>query len=58
VLDACQKLGNLELGKQAFEQALQMDGADSAAYIFMSNMLVHTTSKQRSDVEALDVDHG
>jgi pentatricopeptide repeat protein len=58
VLDACQKSGNLELGKHAFEQALQMDGTDSATYIFMSNMLVHTTSNQSSDVEALDVDHG
>ena len=48
VLGACQKSGNLELGKHAFEHVLQLDGTDSAAYIFMSNIYVETSGMDKN----------
>ena len=38
LLGSCQKWGNLELGKVAFEHAIQLDEGNATAYIYMSNI--------------------
>lgn len=38
VLWACQKWENVELGRQVFEEAVQLDERDIAAYVSMSNI--------------------
>lgn len=38
VLAACQKWEEVELGREAFENALRIDRNDSAAYVMMSNI--------------------
>ena len=47
LLDNCQNSRNVELGKLAFENALQLDVKDPLAYIFMSNIYV-TAMRTRS----------
>jgi pentatricopeptide repeat protein len=38
VLGACQKWGNVELGRWAFENAVQLDDEEAAAYVCMCNI--------------------
>ena len=39
ILGACQKGLNLKIGRLAFENAIQLDGKDAAAYVCMSKVL-------------------
>ena len=41
LLGACKKWSNLQFGKEAFRNALQLDAIDSAAYVCMYNMYSH-----------------
>lgn len=41
VLGACRKHGNVLLGRQAFNSALQLDPKHAAAYVLMSNIYSH-----------------
>ena len=43
VLGACQKWGDLNLGKVAFENAIQLDEKDGTAYVSMSNLYAAKT---------------
>jgi pentatricopeptide repeat protein len=38
VLDACQRWGNVQLGRLAFEEAIRLDSNDAAAYISMASI--------------------
>jgi hypothetical protein len=38
MLDACKTWGNIELGIQAFENALHLNQNDSVAYVLMSQI--------------------
>jgi hypothetical protein len=38
LLDICHSSGNIELGKLAFEKAIQLDGSNPLAYVSMSNI--------------------
>ena len=38
ILGACQKCGNVKFGERAFEEAMQLDDNDSAAYAMMSQI--------------------
>ncbi|MCO5579650.1 hypothetical protein L7F22_033507 [Adiantum nelumboides] len=38
LLGACRKWGNLQLGRLAFQRAIQLDQSDGAAYALMSNI--------------------
>ena len=38
VLDACQRWGNVQLGRLAFEEAIQLDSNDAAAYLSMTSI--------------------
>jgi pentatricopeptide repeat protein len=38
LLGSCQKWGNFELGKVAFEHAIQLDEGNATTYIYMSNL--------------------
>ena len=42
VMDACQKCGNLELGRKAFEHALCLDKKDPSMYACMCNIYADT----------------
>ncbi|KAI5062550.1 hypothetical protein GOP47_0023089 [Adiantum capillus-veneris] len=49
VLGACQKWGNLEIGKWAFEHAVEMDKLDVAAHICMSN--IHSRQEDANEFQ-------
>jgi hypothetical protein len=49
LLGACRKWGNVELGKLAFDQAIQLDGTCSAAYVIMINLF--TLAGMQEDAE-------
>ncbi|KAH7432875.1 hypothetical protein KP509_07G044100 [Ceratopteris richardii] len=54
ILAACQRWGNVELGNFAFENAIQLDDEDAAAYILMSNIYSSTGMHQVArEVEAI-----
>ena len=38
LLDACQKWGNLQFGERAFQEAIELDENDSAAYAMMAHI--------------------
>ena len=40
ILGACRKWGNVDLGRWAFEQCLQLDRTCAAAYVFMGNIYI------------------
>ena len=40
LLSACRKWGNLELGRLAFDQVVQIDDNLAEAYVFMANIYV------------------
>jgi uncharacterized metal-binding protein len=48
----CQKWGNVSLGKLAFEQAIQLDVTNDAAYACMSN--IYTAAGMLDDAERID----
>ena len=42
ILSSCRKVGNVQLGEQAFEQAICVDKNDAAAYVLMSHIYAGT----------------
>ena len=46
LLNACRKWGNLEVGKLAFDQTIQLDKNLAAAYVLMANMYAITGIKK------------
>jgi pentatricopeptide repeat protein len=58
LLGACQKWGNVRLGKLAFDQALQIDRSCAAAYVLMANLFSMTgMHEDASEVEARRLMH-
>ena len=56
LLSACHKWANVELGKWAFEQSVQLDANCSAAYIGMANIYAAAGMQREADgIEALMV---
>ena len=53
LLGACQKWGNVQLGRFAFEQKVQLDPNNGAAYVLMSNIYVAAGLKE--DAEKIEV---
>ena len=53
LLGSCQRLGNIKLGKLAFDYAVQLDETDSVPYICMRNIYatVHV-EEDANDIEA------
>ena len=47
VLAACQRWGNVELGRQAFEYAMGLDIGDVAAYVSLSNLYADVDIEDR-----------
>lgn len=59
VLAACQKWGNLELGRQAFQAVVALDRNDTAAYILMWNIYqAACMPEDAKEVEAMRVRAG
>ena len=52
LLGACQKWGDVNVGKWAFEQAIQVDRSDSAAYVLMGN--IYTAAGLQKDAEMIE----
>jgi pentatricopeptide repeat protein len=53
LLGACQKWGNVMVGRFAFEQAVQLNPDNGAAYVLMSNIYVAAGLKE--DAEMIEV---
>ena len=52
LLGACQKWGNVELGRFAFDQALQLDASNDAAYACMTN--IYAAAGMQEDVGKIE----
>ncbi|MCO5570798.1 hypothetical protein L7F22_024526 [Adiantum nelumboides] len=52
LLGACQKWGNLKLGRLAFERAVQVDGCDDAAHILMSS--IYATAGMQEEAQNIE----
>jgi pentatricopeptide repeat protein len=58
LLGACQKWGNVRLGKVAFDQAVQIDRSCAAAYVLMANLFSMTgMHEDASEVDARRLMH-
>jgi pentatricopeptide repeat protein len=56
LLGACRKWGNVELGKLAFDQALQLDTACAVVYVLMANIFASAGMKEDAErIEAMKV---
>ena len=59
ILGACQKGLNLKIGRLAFENAIQLDEKDAAAYVCMSNIYASSGMQEEAEeIEALRVKKG
>jgi pentatricopeptide repeat protein len=52
LLNACKKWGNVELGRSAFDQTMQLNQGCAAAYVFMAN--IFTVRGMREDAESIE----
>ena len=52
ILGACRKWGNIELGRYAFERAIQLDEKDVSVYICMCNIYVDASMEE--EAKAID----
>ncbi|MCO5583964.1 hypothetical protein L7F22_037882 [Adiantum nelumboides] len=50
LLGACQKWGNVKLGKFAFERAIQLDECDAAAYVLMTNIYAAAGMQEEAEI--------
>ena len=53
ILGACQKWVNVELGRIAFERAIQLDSHNSSSYILMAN--IYVTAGMHQDATEIEV---
>jgi pentatricopeptide repeat protein len=59
LLGACQRCGNVGLGRSAFEHAIQLDEKDAAPYVSMRNIYVSASMQGDADgIEALRLRNG
>jgi pentatricopeptide repeat protein len=57
LLGACRILGNVEISKEAFQHAVNLDGTDDAAYICMYNIYANAGMQENADmVDALRIE--
>lgn len=60
LLGACQKHGNVDLGKRAFDFAMHLQPKQAAAYVLMSNIYadaeLHDSANKNRNVNTLKVD--
>ena len=54
LLAACEKWGNVKLGKLAFEQAVALDNMNSRSYVYMANIYAAAGMlEEKEKVEAM-----
>ncbi|KAI5078017.1 hypothetical protein GOP47_0007841 [Adiantum capillus-veneris] len=53
-LGACQKWGDKNLGRWAFEHALQLDGMDSGTFVYMRNIFAASAKQGAGRLEAME----
>ncbi|KAI5075041.1 hypothetical protein GOP47_0011002 [Adiantum capillus-veneris] len=49
LLGACQKWGNVKLGRFAFDCAVQLDGSNATAYVLMTNIYAASGMQEEAD---------
>ncbi|KAI5055332.1 hypothetical protein GOP47_0030477 [Adiantum capillus-veneris] len=58
VLSSCRKWGNVNVGRWAFERAIQIDKSDGAAYVLMANTYVAAGLQDNAkDIEAMRINN-
>jgi pentatricopeptide repeat protein len=58
VLGACQKWGNVDVGRLAFDHAVQWDGKDSALYVCMSNIYALAAQQDPDKFDSVKAQEG
>ncbi|KAH7436565.1 hypothetical protein KP509_05G026100 [Ceratopteris richardii] len=53
LLGSCRKWGDVDLGRWAFDHAIQVDGNDSAAYVCMAN--IYAAAGRQDDAENIEL---
>eukprot|EP00250_Pteridium_aquilinum_P022256 c25334_g3_i2 orf=1006-1401(+) len=52
LLGACQKWGDITVGRWAFRRAVQVDSSDGAAYVLMAN--IYSTAGMQEDAKLIE----